>query len=261
MTIEDLAPEDEALYFVCLEEYSDDMKDAGPHKENWYRKMKDMGLRVKVARDDNGVIGAMIHYVPIERSPAEGENLYFIHCIWVHGHSKGRGDYRRQGMGKMLLQAAEEDARALGAKGLVAWGLSIPVFMRASWFRKQGYRTVDRMGMMALLWKPFSTDAAPPHWVRQRKVPDTVPGKVTVTAFRNGWCPAQNIVFERAKRASAQLGDSVVFREYDTSVRETFLEWGISDAFYVDNRKYGMGPPLPYEKIRRIIEKRVRRLK
>ncbi len=45
--------------------------------------MKDKGLRVKLAEDDNGVIGGMIQYVPVEYSNGEGTNLYFINCIWV----------------------------------------------------------------------------------------------------------------------------------------------------------------------------------
>ena len=43
-------------------------------------------------------------------------------------------------MGKALLQAAERDAKERGARGMAAWGMSLPVFMRASWFKKQGYR-------------------------------------------------------------------------------------------------------------------------
>ncbi len=87
----------------------------------------------------------MIQYVPIEHGFAEGRDLYFVHCIWVHGYKgKGVGDQRKKGLGKALLAAAEEDARALGAKGMAAWGVSLPVFMRASWFKKHGYKKVDK---------------------------------------------------------------------------------------------------------------------
>ncbi len=85
--------------------------------------MKYKGLKVKFALDDNNVIGGMIQYLPIEHSIFEGENLFTVLCIWVHGHKQGRGDYRNRGMGKALLKAAEEDSRQLGANGLVTWGL------------------------------------------------------------------------------------------------------------------------------------------
>ena len=260
MKIVDLTKDHEQLYFVCLEDWSEEIKEAGNHKESWYDKMKDKGLRVKLALDDDGQVGGMIQYVPIEHSLAEGSDLYFVHCIWVHGYKQGRGDFRKRGMGKALLQAAEEDAQALGAKGLVAWGVSLPFFMKASWFKKRGYTPVDKQGMMVLLWKPFTDDAVPPKWIKQRKTPETTPGKVTVTAFINEWCPAQNIVFERAKRAAAEFGDKVVFQDIHTFDREVFLEWGIADALFIDGREVRTGPPPSYEKIRKKIEKRVRKL-
>ena len=61
---------------------------------------------------------------------------------------KEGGTSRVKGMGTALLRAAEEDVERLGASGLVVWGVSIPVFMRASWFRKRGYTHADNDGMM-----------------------------------------------------------------------------------------------------------------
>ncbi len=78
--------------------------------------MKDKGLRVKLAVDDNGQAGGMIQYLPIEHSTADGQGLYFINCIWVHGYKQGRGNFQKAGMGEALLKAAEEDVRSLGAK-------------------------------------------------------------------------------------------------------------------------------------------------
>ena len=260
MQIRDMTEGEESLYFVCLEDWSEEMKEAGDHKERWYAKMKDKGLRVKMAVDDDGVVGGMIQYIPIEASHAHGEGLYFVNCVWVHGYKEGRGDFRKRGMGKALLKAAEQDARDLGAKGMAAWGVSLPVWMRASWFKKQGYEKADKNSVAVLLWKPFTPEAERPSWTRQRKRPQAVPAKVTVTAFMNGWCPAQNIVYERARRAASALGDRVVFNGIDTSDRDTFLEWGISDGLFIDGKAVRTGPPPSYEKVHKLIAKRVRRL-
>ncbi len=262
MKIIDLPDEYKQLYFVCLEDWSEEMKEAGDHKEVWYNKMKDKGLRVKLALDDNGEVGGMIQYIPIEHSFAAGNDLYFINCIWVHGHKQGRGNFQKKGMGTALLQAAEDDVKAMGAKGIVAWGIPLPFWMKASWFRKQGYRKVDKQGFLGqvLLWKPFTHDAIPPKWIRQKKKPETTPDKVTATAFLNGWCPAQNMVFKRAKRAAAEFGDKVVFQQIDTFDRNNFLEWGISDAMFIDDKQVRTGPPPSYEKIKKMIAKRVRKL-
>ena len=259
MIIEDLTPENEKLYCVCLEDWSEEMKEAGDHKEKWYCLMKHMGLRVKLAKDDSGNIGGMIQYIPIERSFAEGENLYFVNCIWVHGYKQGRGNFQKKGFGKALLTAAEEDVKGLGGRGIVVWGLMLPFWMKASWFKRQGYKAIDRQGIQVLLWKPFAAEVSPPKWIRRKKRPDTKSDKVQVTAFLNGWCPAQNIVFERAKKAAGELQDKVIFQEYDTSDRTTFLEWGISDALFIDGKEVWTGPPPSYEKIKGMIEKKIGR--
>ncbi|MBK7131441.1 MAG: GNAT family N-acetyltransferase [Bacteroidales bacterium] len=260
MKIIDMTPETENEYLCCLEEWSDEIKEAGDYKQKWYSEMKDKGLRVKFALDDNNKIGGMIQYIPIEYSMFAGENLYVVLCIWVHGHKQGRGDYRKRGMGKALLAAAEEDAKKLGANGLVTWGLIIPVFMRASWFRKQGYKTVDKSGIMRLLWKPFNENAILPEFTRPKKLPERGDGKVNITLFRNGWCQTMNIACERAKRASLEFPAKTNLQILETTDRELFNEWGIFDAMYIDGKEINVGPAPSLSKIKRKIEKRVRKL-
>ncbi len=264
MEIRDLTPADEGLFFQCLEDWSEEMREAGDHKERWYRGLRDRGLRVKLAADDHGAVGGLIQYLPVEYSAAEGSGLYMVQCVWVHGYKKGRGNFQKRGMGQALLAAAEEDARALGARGIAAWGVILPFFMRASWFRRQGYVPADRDGISMLLWKPFEAGAAP-RWIRRKKTPAVEPGVVTVSAFVNGWCPAMNTVFERAKRAAAELGAGdpagrLRFREYHTADPAVFAEWGIRDGLFVDGRPVRTGPPPSYEKIRGIVAGRLRRV-
>ena len=260
MNVIDLADDHRQLYFMCLEDWSEEIKEAGTRKELWYKGMVEKGLRVKLALDDGGQVGGMIQYGPIEHSFADGNDLYIIYCIWVHGYKQGRGNFQKKGMGKALLAAAEDDARDRGAQGMAAWGMFLPFWMKASWFKKQGYSKVDRQGLSVLLWKPFIDTVKPPQWIKQKKKPETVQGKVTVTAFVNGWCQVQNMVYERAKRAAAEFGDEVVFREIDTSDRDVLMEWGISDALYIDDKQVRTGPPPSYEKIYKLISKRVGKL-
>ncbi len=260
MKVIDLESEHYDTYFKCLEDWSDEMKEAGNHKACWYHKYKEKGLRVKVVLDEENIVTGMIQYLPIEESFIDGENLYFILCIWVHGDKEGIGDRQGKGMGEALLDAAENDAKNKGAKGMAAWGLWLPFWMKASWFKKHGYKKADRDSISLLVWKPFSADASPPRWIHQKKDVSRIPGKVAVTAFINGWCPAQNVVFERAKRASAEFGDKVVFESIDTSDRDVFLEWGISDGIFIDGKQISYGPPLPYEKFIKLISKKVKKL-
>lgn len=262
MKIIDLDEKHKSLYFYCLEDWSEEMKESGNHKQRWFDKMKDKGLRIKLSLDDNGTVSGMIQYVPIEYSTVEGKDLYFINCIWVHGHKQGRGDFQKRGIGKALLQAAEDDAKALGTKGIAAWGLRLPIWMRASWFKKHGYSTVDKMGMQALVWKPFTHDALPPKWIRRKAKPTTGPGKVTVTGYINGWCPAMNMGFERIKRAATDpaFKDKVIFQEIDTFDRDVMMKCGVSDALFINDKEIRNGPPPSYEKIHKLIAKQVSKL-
>jgi len=260
MKIIDLAPEHEDEYCLCLEEWSSEIREAGSHKREWLERHRERGLRVKLAVDEKGTVGGMIQYLPIEQSPAAGQDMYFILCIWVHGYKQGRGVFRKQGMGTALLQAAEDDARELGAKGMAAWGVVLPFWMRASWFKKHGYKKADKLGMMALMWKPFSAEAQAPRWIRPKKKPQAEPGKVVVTGLLNGWCPAMSLVHERARHAAAELGGPVEFREVLTDDRAVFQEWGISDALFIDGKEVRNGPPPTYEKIKKKIARRVKKL-
>ncbi len=219
MKILDLTEETRMDYFTCLEEWSDEIKDGVCRKECWYKNMQEKGLRVKLARNDAGIVAGMIQYAPIEHSWIEGEDLYFVYCIWVHGHKKGRGD-----------------------------------------LRKQGYRKVDRKGISVLLWKTFTEETRSPRWIRAKKKPEQIPGKVAVTALSHGWCSGINGMIERAKKICSELGDKVVFREIDMTSRETVREWGLSDGLFVDDKNIYKRPPLTYDKIRETIEKRVRKL-
>jgi hypothetical protein len=261
MKVIDLTPDYEKQYFCCLEDWSDEIKEAGDHKACWYNKIKDKGLRVKLAQDENGVIGGMIQYLPVELSSFEGKDLYSVLCIWIHGHKKGIGNFQKKGMGKALLKAAEEDVKSLGAKGMAAWGVILPFFMRASWFKKQGYRVVDKEGIMRLLWKPFSPEAVPPAFIKQKKKPEVKPGKVNVSLFLNGWCPAQNMTYERTKRAMADFKDKIELKEYSTFDKVIMKEWGISDSVFINGKEIVTGPPPSYKKIRGLIEKNIKKIK
>jgi hypothetical protein len=144
---------------------------------------------------------------------------------------------------------------------MAAWGLALPVWMRASWFRRHGYRRADRRGLAVLLWKPFAADAERPRWPTVTgKHPEPLHDKVVVTGCVNGWCPAQNLAFERAKRAAATFGDRVQVRTVDTTHRATMLEWGECDALFVDDVRVRTGPPPSEAKLTSIIYRRVRKL-
>jgi hypothetical protein len=196
--------------------------------------------------------------------PGEQESLY-CQCLeeWSP-EMKEAGDTRSQWHLRMKerglrVRLCLDDSDTVG--GMAAWGASIPVFMRASWFRRQGYRVADSSGMMKLLWKPFVDDAVPPKWPKQHRKPDLQPGRVVKTALVNGRCPGQNLACQRAKRVAAELSGRVVFQEIDTFDRHVGLEWGASDGLFVDCRTVRTGPPPSRGKIRALVHRESARLK
>ncbi len=82
-----------------------------------------------------------------------------------------------------------------------------------------------------------------------------------MTGCVNGWCPAQNLAFERARRAAARFPDVVECRRVDTTDRETMLAWGETDALFVDRRRVRTGPPPSQQKLDALVARRVRRLR
>jgi hypothetical protein len=115
--------------------------------------------------------------------------------------------------------------------------------------------------MIELVWKTFTDDAEPPSLLKPKKRPSVTEGKVTVTCFRNGWCPAQNLACERMKRAVSAHAEQVNYIEVDTDCRERLEEWGIADGIYVDGVAIAYGPPPSYEKLHKTILKRLKKIR
>ena len=259
MEMVDLAEDREDLYMCCLKPYDEEFSGGVPLKRQWFARARERGLRVKLAIDDDGEVAGMIQYIPVEHSAVMGEDLYYIMCIWVHGYERGVGDRRGHGLGTALLEAAEEDARALGARGMVAWGIKQPTWMSAQWFGKHGYRRVDRDGNAVLVFKPFTEEALLPFWVKRIRLPGPIPGKVRVSSFVPGWCTSGNLIHEWARRAAGELGDPVVFEHFDTSDPGVLATWGVSSGLFVDGEELPIRGDETYEKVRTFIRERVPR--
>lgn len=82
---------------------------------------------------------------------------------------------------------------------------------------------------------------------------------MAITAFIHGYSPAQNAMFERVKRAAEAFKDKVDLITIDASDWDTFLEWGISNAIYLEGKNISTGPPKSYKKIWKLIEISIKR--
>lgn len=262
-TVRDLQIDDELEYCHCLESWSDEMAESGSHKEHWLARMKNEGLGVKIAVTDEGKYAGMIQYYPSRFSPAviPSEDTWFIHCIWVHGYKQGQGNYQGKGIGKALLLSAEDDIRDRGGKIVLAWGLKLPFWMKSKWFKKNGYRHSDQTGMQELVQKNLVDSEYRAAWRREKKSPAPVDenGLLQVTTFMSGACTVTAIAYERLKKVIAGL--PVNSRLIDSSLPENLEEWGLSDQLFIGSKKVPIGPPPSQEKLRRILNRELRKMK
>ena len=84
---------------------------------------------------------AFIEYAPLETAwvPVEGENYYYIYCLWVQGEPKGHG------YGRQLMESCLADARARGRSGVCMLGAARQKAWLSdqSFAKKYGFQTVD----------------------------------------------------------------------------------------------------------------------
>jgi len=132
--------------------------------------------------------------------------------------------------------------------------------MAASWFVKQGYEVADTQGIMKLVWKSFSPDAEPPRWVKGSFQQELVVGKVKVTSFFSGQCPAENGVHFRAQKTAAEYGDRVVFEEINMSFAENRKKYGLLGGLFINGENIFSGPPPSSQEIKSKIDEKLRDL-
>ncbi|NNM03777.1 MAG: hypothetical protein HKO65_01640, partial [Gemmatimonadetes bacterium] len=86
-------------------------------KTAWLESRFAEGLRFFLFRDESGKPLAFLEYVPGEYAwrPVDARGWIFVHCLWVYSRGQKVG-----GLGGKLVQACVEEARSMGATGVVA---------------------------------------------------------------------------------------------------------------------------------------------
>jgi GNAT superfamily N-acetyltransferase len=217
---------DDTLWFVSTCTHvgeSVDWDRGGAARRSWIQEMLPHGLQIKVALDGDQPIG-FIHLLPIEHSALNlnGHDLYVIPCMAL------KEAYHGQGVGRKLVEAAEDAAQATGAQGLAVVGHESeddPAFMPADFFYHLGYQEVDYWEHAVILWKRFTEDAEPPCFAEPTWDYEPVPGKVAFDAFWHRQCLTTATEIISAREVVAEFGDRVLLREYDATdpaVRERY---------------------------------------
>jgi len=249
-TIREMTRDDVYYVSTCSHVHeSDEIDRCGRARAVYLEEARAQGARVKVVLLDGRQVG-LIYLLPIEMCPwgPLGEGLMVIPCLFVQHRWTGMG------LGRALLDAAEEEARQQGMQGIVTEAFHHDSwFMPASFFERNGYTEVGRQGTSALLWKPFSPTATLPRHLEPRYQFQPVPGRVVIDLFWQTFCETSWIEAQRVREVAAEFGDAVLLREYPADDRATLMRYQIPRAIYVNGKQIDWGYEAPREGIREAI--------
>ena len=110
-------------------------------KRNW---LKDRIKEGHVFRKLNEKGKVFIEYSPLETAwtPVEGDNYFYIYCLWVSGSFKDKG------YGKALLDYCKQDAKRQNKSGvcIISSKKKKPFLSEKKFMLKHGFKTVDTIG-------------------------------------------------------------------------------------------------------------------
>jgi len=221
----------------------------GKRRIAWLRNMYKKGSRVKIASIDNNQVG-FLHIMPIEICPwgPIGRDLMVIPCLTVIGKAKGRG------IGRALINSAEEEAKRQGRKGIITIGYyHNHWFMQAPFFEKCGFPMIERKGTIAILGKFFEESVESPHLLEPNFQFKLIDGKVVVDLFWHTFCPTSSIEAQRVREVAVEFAESVIVHEYCADERSILFRNQIPRGIFINGKEIWWGHEAPKEGIREAI--------
>ena len=167
MKIVDVSPENAIKEtFFCIK---DTKRQGFTDKLAWFKKRHKEGVRIKILKNEEDKMLGFLEYVPADYAwrPLEAPNYMFIHCLYIYSKKE-----RSKGLGSMLIEVAEKEAREKGMSGLCVITSTGGWLADQSIFEKNDFKqieTKDRFELMAKIW---DDKAAPPQfidWHQQQK--------------------------------------------------------------------------------------------
>ena len=151
VTEENLADHPGAICFINPKNEYYDLK------VGWLKDQFKLGMRIKLIYiDGEKSPKGFIEYVPGEFCwrPVKAEGYLFIHCLWTHDKK-----YRNSGLGKKLIDEAENDAS--GMNGVAVLTSDGSFMVNSKIFLKNGYKLTETSGQDQLLVKQFRSAPLP----------------------------------------------------------------------------------------------------
>ena len=220
-------------------------------RKQWLKKMMGKGLQVSVALEDpekaisslgtrNASFKSMvvkckfpeglIEYLPVEHAPepVKGRKSLFIDCLWVVP------PFWHRGVAKALLERVIEKGKPRGGVTVLAyegdkWFGFFP-YMPADFFRKFGFKEIDRDGSRVLLHLD-SGGLDQPSLILP-KTGKLKNGGLVVDVLFNSQCPWSGWMVDKMKRSMKKYGATI--NAINTDDRKVVEERGISRGICIN---------------------------
>ncbi|MFX0104617.1 MAG: GNAT family N-acetyltransferase [Candidatus Hodarchaeota archaeon] len=247
---------------ICLDpsvdqETQDLMEDGMDGRMSWIKKMMPKGLEILVALEKPKQekihykwVGKMLHsdlavhgqvpiglleYIPIEYAlePIEGKSTLFINCMWI------LPPFWSRGVGKALIESFIERAKQIGGGSVIAYdgdkwfGTSIN-YMPSSFFKKFGFKEVDKDGSRVLLFLDLGTSEQP-KFILTRKMDYSKGKESNLSIFFNSQCPWSKYMINTVKQGVEKYAN-INFNIVNTDSRELIQKLGISRGICLNGK-------------------------
>jgi GNAT superfamily N-acetyltransferase len=203
----------------------------GVSQKEWWRYQHNyLGLRTLVAYDGSRPVGH-VEFIPIQHAPrpVSGARTLFINCLFVDRSARFRG------VGRALLEAAEEEATRLG-KGIAVLAYESGSFMPAAFFEACGFEAGEARDGERLLHKASFTGETPSflplHYEPRRNIEG-----IAVDYFHCPQCPRSGTALQELQGKLASRRGHIDLRVINTGQRPTIEQWGIAQGIFVDGHR------------------------
>lgn len=217
-------------------------------------RTKAEGMVIKVAISDGGKALGFIHSVPIESPLSQmiGSELMVIPCLTIN-YQLVFNRVHGTGVGRLLVQSCEDEAKQNGLKGLAVYAYSGDFwYMPSAFFQKLGFR---RVAKTSDIWVKTWSDIKEPTSFRKSYEYHPVSGKIVIDYFWSPFCLTVCREIRNIREVTYEFGEKVVLREYRSDDPEIFEKFGLFRALFINGQLKNWGYAAPKEELRKVITK------
>jgi predicted N-acetyltransferase YhbS len=249
--IRDMTKDDEYYVGTCthVNENNIEREESCPRRISWLRSMEKYGLKVKVALIDN-IHAGFLYVMPIEINPwqIQGGDLMVFPCL------VSQSKYSKKGIGKELINAAEEETKRQDRKGIATVGYFWDFwFMPAEYFLKLGFKIGEKRGKEAILWKQFDQKAEAPQFREENYIFKPIKGKIVIDLFWNRFCLTSDVEAERVREVVSEYGNDVILNDFSAVDQNIMQKYGIERRIYVNGEMIEIGAEVEKSELRKAI--------